>query len=130
MKKYNININGKSYEVEVEEVGGSTLTSGTNYERESSPPQPTPKAVKEPIKQEINNEPPQGAETISAPMPGNILDVNVKVGDIVSEGDTLLILEAMKMENEIMAPRDGKIVGVNASKGQTVDTGDSLISLE
>ncbi|MBQ8089059.1 MAG: acetyl-CoA carboxylase biotin carboxyl carrier protein subunit, partial [Clostridia bacterium] len=72
---------------------------------------------------------PAGAETIKAPMPGNINDVRVKAGQSVKKGDILVILEAMKMENEIMAPRDGVVASVNVSKGATVSTGDVLVSL-
>ena len=63
-------------------------------------------------------------------MPGNILDVKVAAGQAVKKGDVLLILEAMKMENEIMAPRDGKVAQVVCSKGSTVNTGDALIVLD
>lgn len=66
---------------------------------------------------------------VNAPMPGNILDVRVKPGDSVKAGDTLLILEAMKMENEISAPQDGTIASVNVSKGDTVNSGDLLCSM-
>lgn len=62
-------------------------------------------------------------------MPGNILDVKVAAGQSVKKGDVLLILEAMKMENEIMAPRDGVVGGVNVSKGSTVSSGDVLLTL-
>ena len=62
-------------------------------------------------------------------MPGTIMSVNVSVGDTVKKGQVLVILEAMKMENEIMAPSDGKVVAVNTSKGATVNTGDALVSL-
>ena len=69
------------------------------------------------------------AVAVNAPMPGNILDVRVKPGDSVKAGDTLLILEAMKMENEISAPQDGTIASVNVSKGDTVNSGDLLCSM-
>lgn len=67
--------------------------------------------------------------SVSAPMPGNILDVRVKPGDSVKAGDTLLILEAMKMENEISAPQDGTIASVNVAKGDTVNSGDLLCTM-
>ncbi len=70
-----------------------------------------------------------GGETVSAPMPGNILKVNVSVGQAVKEGDVLVILEAMKMENEIMAPRAGTVSQVLVSKGSTVDTGAAMVVL-
>ena len=70
-----------------------------------------------------------GAPVAAAPMPGNILDVKVKAGDSVKAGDTLLILEAMKMENEISAPQDGTIASVNVRKGDVVNSGDPLITM-
>ena len=70
-----------------------------------------------------------GAVSVTAPMPGNILDVKVKAGDSVKAGDTLLILEAMKMENEISAPQDGTIASVNVRKGDVVNSGDLLITM-
>ena len=73
---------------------------------------------------------PAGAETINAPMPGNIVNVQVKAGDTVTKGQVLLVLEAMKMENEIMAPRDGVIAGVHVNKGDSVDSGKLLISMQ
>jgi glutaconyl-CoA decarboxylase len=66
-------------------------------------------------------------EAVNAPMPGNILKVNVKVGDAVKSGTVLVVLEAMKMENEIMAPKDGTVTQVLVSKGSTVDTGAALV---
>ena len=74
--------------------------------------------------------PAAGAATVSAPMPGNILSVNVKPGDVVKSGDILMILEAMKMENEILAPNDGTIDQVFVQKGSTVETGAALCSLK
>ena len=64
--------------------------------------------------------------SVNAPMPGNILSVNVNVGDTVAEGQVLMILEAMKMENEIMAPKAGKVTSVNVQKGATVESGTLL----
>ncbi len=70
-----------------------------------------------------------GATTVSAPMPGKVLEVKVKAGDAVKSGDVLMILEAMKMQNEIMAPADGTVSDVRVSAGQTVSTGDVMIVL-
>ena len=107
--KYVVNLNGKNYEVEVTEQEAviTNITAGAA----------APVAA------------PAGAETISAPMPGTILDVKVAVGADVKKGDNLVILEAMKMENEIKAPRDGKVASVNVTKGATVNSGDVLVTL-
>lgn len=124
MKKYNITVNGKTYEVEVEELGA---VSQPTYKAPVKPSQPsTPKAAPK----TAPSQPAQGgAGTVSAPMPGTILDIKVTEGQSVKAGDILLILEAMKMENEIVAPVDGKIVKINTTKGSAVNTGDALITL-
>ena len=110
MKKYTITVNGTAYEVEVEEAGVVA----------SAPKAAAPKAAA-PVA--------AGATTVSAPMPGKVLSVNVKAGDAVKSGDVLLILEAMKMQNEIMAPADGTVSDVRVSAGQTVATGDVMVVL-
>ena len=74
--------------------------------------------------------PAAGAEVVSAPMPGTIVNVVVSAGQSVKSGDVLLVLEAMKMENEIMAPRDGVVAGVHVTKGESVDSGKALVSLQ
>ncbi|WIV13071.1 biotin/lipoyl-containing protein [Proteiniborus sp. MB09-C3] len=128
MKKFIVNVNGKSYEVEVEEIGGQVQQTTPSPAPAAQPvPQaaPQPKAETKPA-QAV----PQGAEVVEAPMPGTILDIKVNQGDTVKKGQVLLILEAMKMENEIMAPRDGKVTAVNTSKGSSVNVGDPLVSLE
>lgn len=107
MRKFLINVNGNSYEVEVEEVGAASTAAVS-----AAPAAPAPKAA-------------EGTK-VSAPMPGNILDVKAAVGAQVKEGDILCILEAMKMENEILAPVSGKVVACNATKGATVETGSVL----
>ena len=113
MKKYTITVNGTAYEVEVEEAGVV-----------ASAPKAAPKAAPAPAAPVA-----AGATTVSAPMPGKVLSVNVKAGDAVKSGDVLLILEAMKMQNEIMAPADGTVSDVRVSAGQTVATGDVMIVL-
>ena len=122
MRKFMINVNGKAYEVEVEEVGGAapamTPAAPAPVAAPAAAPAPAPAAA------------PAGAEAIKAPMPGNILDVKVANGAAVKKGDILVILEAMKMENEILAPRDGVVVGVSVTKGSTVNSGDLLVSLQ
>ena len=118
MKKYIIKLNNKVYEVEMEEVTSeesSRLSQETALNSNSTSEQKTVAA--------------SGAENIEAPMPGTILSVNVKVGDLVKKGDLLLILEAMKMENEIVSPVDGRISHVGVSNGAVVNPGDILITI-
>ena len=117
MKKYTITVNGTAYEVEVEEAG---VVASAPKAAPKAAPAPAPK-VAAPVA--------AGATTVSAPMPGKVLSINVKAGDAVKSGDVLLILEAMKMQNEIMAPADGTVSDVRVSAGQTVATGDVMIVL-
>jgi glutaconyl-CoA/methylmalonyl-CoA decarboxylase subunit gamma len=114
MKKYLVKVNGNQYEVEVEEVGGAAPATAPA----AAPAAPRAAAA------------PAGAAVVKAPMPGTILKVNVGVGDTVKKGQVLIILEAMKMENEIVAPGDGKVASVNVSKGSSVNAGDVLVSME
>ena len=106
MKKYRVTVNGSLYEIEVEEMDASAVSAA-----------PAAKAAPAPVAAA----PAAGAQ-IKAPMPGNILDVKVTAGQSVKKGDVLVILEAMKMENEIQAPCDGKVTSVNVRKGDTVET--------
>jgi biotin carboxyl carrier protein len=133
MRKFMINVNGKSYEVEVEEIReGATAQPAATPASPAAPKAETPAQV--PPKAEAPKAKPvaapAGATTVSAPMPGTILDVKVKEGDDVKKGDVLIILEAMKMENEIMAPREGKVVSVAVSKGASVNSNDPMIVLQ
>ncbi|MCH5278976.1 MAG: biotin/lipoyl-binding protein [Christensenellaceae bacterium] len=115
MRKFIVNVNGTSYEVEVEELSGQEAEKASKPAAAAKPASAAPSL--------------SGSEkTINAPMPGNILSVNVKPGDSFRSGQVLLVLEAMKMENEIMAPHDGKVVAVNVQKGASVNTGDMLIA--
>lgn len=127
MRKFLINVNGNEYEVEVEEiVDGKTQT-------RPSTPKVAPQAKSKPAPQAEEKKEvvvSEGSEVVSAPMPGTILSVNVNEGDEVKSGDILLILEAMKMENEILAPRDGKVTSIGATKGASVNTGDKLVVIE
>ncbi len=113
MHKFIVNVNGTSYEVEVEEIDSAAAG-----ETASAPKKAAPKAA------QLNG----SEKTITAPMPGSILAVNVKPGDSFRSGQVLLILEAMKMENEIMAPCDGKVVSVSVQSGTSVNSGDVLIA--
>ena len=115
MKKYNVNVNGTMYEVTVEEVVGG-----------AAPVAAAPAPVAAPAPAAAPVAAPAGGESVTSPMPGNILSVNVNVGDTVAEGQVLMILEAMKMENEIMAPKAGTITNVAVQKGATVESGTLL----
>ncbi len=117
IKKYNITVNGNTYEVEVEELGSQASVQRPQVATQQVQPKQT------------QNAPSAGGGTISAPMPGTINDVRVKVGDSVKKGQVLLILEAMKMENEIMASSDGTVKSVDVSKGASVSAGDALITI-
>ncbi len=117
MKRFNITVNGKAYDVAVEEIGGSVPAMAAPVAAVTPVATPAPAA-------------PVGAVSISAPMPGVILDVKVNVGDTVSKGQPVIVLEAMKMENDIVATADGKIAAVNVKKGDSVKTGDVLISIQ
>ena len=111
MKKYKVNVNGTAYEVEIEEMTGAPAAAPV------AAPAAAPAA--------------SGAgESITSPMPGNILAVNVAAGDMVKKGQVLMILEAMKMENEIMAPRDGKVTAVAVAKGAAVESGALLCTIQ
>ena len=111
MKYYNITVNGVAYSVSVEETAAGAAPVAA--------PAAAPKAAAGAA----------GAVAVKAPMPGNILDVKVAAGASVKAGDVLVILEAMKMENEIVAPQDGTVASVNVNKGDTVNSGDVLVSM-
>ena len=117
MKKYRVNVNGTDYEITLEEVTGAEASKSA-----APAPQATPAPAAAPAAS-------AGSEQVVSPMPGNILNVNVKVGDTVKKGQVLLILEAMKMENEIMAPKDGTVTAVNVQKGSTVESGALLVTI-
>lgn len=124
MKKYVIKLNGKVYEVEMEEVTGEVATTAVEAARPAAPqsaPAPAPQAAP--------SAPVSGGKSIDAPMPGTIVNVAVKVGDKVKKDQLLVVLEAMKMENEIVSPGEGTVVAVNVSKGQTVNPGESLVQI-
>lgn len=106
MKKYRVNVNGSMYEVEIEEMAAPATMSAP-----AAAPAAAPVAAA-----------PAGGAKVNAPMPGTILDVKVQNGQRIKKGDLLVILEAMKMENEIYAPCDGTVTSVNVRKGDSVET--------
>lgn len=133
MRKFNITVNGNTYEVEVEEIGGAAPAPAARPAAQAAPA-PAPKAAAPAQKpaaapKAAPKAAPVGGSSVTAPMPGTILDIKVKEGDTVKSGQVLVILEAMKMENEIMAPADGKVVSVNVVKGASVNAGDALVVL-
>ncbi|MCG8541575.1 MAG: biotin/lipoyl-binding protein [Clostridia bacterium] len=130
MRKFNINVNGKAYQVGVEEIAATMsmpVSKTTVAPRTTAAPAPKPKTSVSTSKPSAPV--PEGGNTVTAPMPGTILDIKVGAGDTVYQGDVLLILEAMKMENEITAPASGKVVSVNVSNDTSVNAGDVLIVL-
>lgn len=126
--KYNVTLNNKIYEVEVER--GEAILVNVLEAKAQAPAAAAPVAAPAPVASAPA--PVAGAlsgEPVTSPMPGAILKVNVNVGDSVKAGQVLVVLEAMKMENEIPAPRDGKVAQLLVSKGSTVDTGAPLLTL-
>ena len=114
MKKYRVTVNGTVYEIELEALIGTAPAPAA-----AAPAAPAPAAAA-----------PEGGEQVTAPMPGTILSINVAAGDTVKRGQVLMILEAMKMENEIMCPCDGKVASVNTSKGAAVESGTLLCVIQ
>ena len=115
MKTYKVNVNGTDYQISIELMS----------EEEAKNAQ-APKAEAAPAPVAATGE----GEKVDAPMPGTILDVKVQVGDAVKKGDVLMILEAMKMENEIMAGVDGTVTSIGVSKGTAVEAGTTLCTIK
>ena len=126
MRKFIVNVNGNSYEVEVEEVGaGVSAPAAAPAPAAAAAPKAAPAAAPKAAPKAAA---PAGGTPVKAPMPGNVLDIKVQSGTAVKSGDVLIILEAMKMENEIVAPSDGTVTVVT-TKGAAVNTGDVLVTL-
>ena len=134
MKYYTITVNGNTYNVSVEEGNAAPAAAPVN----TVAPAPKP-AVQAPAAQAEAPKPAAapaaapagsaGSVKVSSPMPGKILAVKAPVGQAVKKGDVILILEAMKMENEIVSPQDGTVASINVSAGQSVEAGDLLATL-
>ena len=130
MKRFSIKVNGVAYDVEVEENGSVTAPS-------ASVPAAAPKAAVPAAAPAAAPAAPApvaagsaGSEAVKAPMPGTIISVNVAVGDSIKKGQVLVVLEAMKMENEICAPNDATVTSVMVSQGEAVDSGKAMVTLK
>ena len=142
MRKFNITVNGVSYEVEVEEITDNAsqntvltpapavkdskpapLAKSSSAAKPASKPAPTAKPASATAV-------PEGATTVEAPMSGNIWKIEVEEGQEIKSGDVLVILEAMKMENEILAPVDGVVASIHVAQGAAVNGGDILLSIK
>ena len=134
--KYVVTVNGKKFEVEVEKVGGAArslsrqpVERGERTAAPAAPAAPAPVATPAPAAP-VAASSTTGGVTITSPMPGSILDVKVNVGDKVKYGQTLAVLEAMKMENDIPATQDGEVAEIKVKKGDIVETDAVLIVLK
>lgn len=140
MRKYLVKVNGTQYEVEVEEIGNANSIARPVVENRTVSPVSSPVAAVQ--KKEVSaavlqnkdivpeaDETPKGAMAVKSPMPGTILKMNVNKGDAVKKGQVLLILEAMKMENEIVSPANGVIASAGVIRGSSVNAGDILLSI-
>ena len=116
MKAYKVTVNGTPYEITLEAIDASEV--------KAAPATSAPAAA--PAAPAASTAAPANGEKIQSPMPGTILAVNVQNGSAVKKGDVLMVLEAMKMENEIMSPCDGTVSSVSVTKGASVDTGALL----
>ena len=124
IKKFNVKVNGNSYEVEVEEIKDGVQPAAPSVQRPAAAPAPAAPVAAAPKAAPVAV---SGAGTVAAPMPGTVLDIMVKEGDVVKSGQVCVILEAMKMENELPAPCDGTVKSVNVTKGASVNTADVLV---
>jgi len=132
MKNYTITVNGNVYEVTVEEgfAGGNADASAKMATAPAAKAPVAPSAVKAPVAAaspvSVGT---QGSIIVTAPMPGKILGIKANVGQAVKRGEVLAILEAMKMENEIVAPEDGTVASINVAVGESIEAGKTLATL-
>lgn len=130
LRKFRIKINEKEYMVEMEEFGAPAVAAAPV---QAAPVQAAPVAAPAAAPAAPTPAPVSGSgegEPITAPMPGKILDIKVNVGDVVTENQVLAVLEAMKLENEIVAPRAGTITAVLATKGAPIDVGQPIVTIQ
>ena len=130
LRKFRIKINEKEYMVEMEEFGAPAVAAAP---AQAAPVQAAPAPVAAPVAAPAAPAPVVGSgegDPITAPMPGKILDIKVNVGDVVTENQVLAVLEAMKLENEIVAPRAGTITAVIATKGAPIDVGQTIVIIQ
>ena len=128
MKKYLITVNEKQYEVEVEEVKSSA--SGAFKNLKSAPKMKTGVSAEQIKSSKPKAVATEGGHKITAPMPGSVFKMLVSEGEEVKQGQTLLVFEAMKMENDLTSPADGKVVAINVAEGDAIAAGDTLIVVE
>ncbi len=129
LRKFKISIDGTQYLVEMEEVGAPAPTPADAAPVAAPAPAPAAAATPVPAPAPMPAPAPAGAHVQSAPMPGTILDIHVKVGDPVTANQPIMVLEAMKMENEVVADKDGVIASIDVAKGAMVNPGDALFSI-
>ena len=132
LRKFKVNVNGKSYVVELEEIGGAPLSPQPQQAPAvaEQPAAPVPAPVSAPTPAPAHEVPVQGeGVTIEAPMPGNILAIKVKVGDQVAFEQPVAVLEAMKMENELVAPKAGTVTAVYVNEGTAIDVGKPILTI-
>ena len=133
MRRFRVNVNGAVYEIELEELTGAAPAAPVAAAPVAAPapaPVAAPAPAPAPVAAPAPAAAPAAGEQDTAPIPGTILSINVNVGDSVEEGQVLMILEAMKMENEIMAPKSGKVASINTSKGSAVESGALLCVIQ
>jgi biotin carboxyl carrier protein len=123
MKRYNIVVNGVAYDVSVEEADGNSAAMPVSAPVQAAAPVAAPAPIKA-----VAPAPVSGGTQIKAPMPGTILDIKAAAGSAVKKGQVIMILEAMKMENDIVAPVDGTLASINVEKGATV-TSDQILAV-
>ncbi len=140
MKKYKFTINGNDYEVHIRDIEDNIAevdVNGTHYEvvvHNEIKTTKTPRLVRKPVEKlpgegQIKKKATTGKHEVTAPLPGTILKLNVSVGDVVAEGQILLVMEAMKMENNVQTSRGGEIVSIKVKAGDAVQQDDVLLEI-